>query len=110
MTTPVFDQEDNLRREWDTEEYEPRHQHDRKLRDACYVGGMTILVLIACTGIYLAIEALRGGLGGLFVILLVPSVIFLAYFGAMLKLEDAWRDFKGWRERRKETDDSLHSD
>lgn len=85
-----------------TDEYTPRHQHDRKLMDACYVAGMTILFLIACTGEYLAVEALRYDLGGLFVILVVPSTIVLMYMLVMLCLEDAVRDFKGWRERRNE--------
>ena len=84
-----------------TDEYAPRHQHDKRLRELCFMVGIALIFLIACTGVYLAIEAMRYDLGGLFVILLVPSVVVLMYLLVTLKLEDAWRDFKGWRERRR---------
>lgn len=90
--------------EWDTEEYAPKHEiapADRKLADICMVAGLVTIFLIACTLVYLGVEAIRydvAYISPIFFLIGGGAIVYIIY---LTKVEDWVRNFKGWRERRR---------
>lgn len=88
-----------------TDEFESKYTRpspeDKKIMDRLLVVGTVIIFLIACALIYLGVEAIRYDVAYLSPLFFFTGGGVIGYILWLCHFEDAVRDFKEWRERRR---------